>query len=252
LRDGDWKLIEHYEDGRLELFHLADDPGEKTDLSAKQPARVAELRGKLETWRRSVNAEGNRANPSFNGTAWRRLYQDLDVSQLPPMEKADMLTEGMQSWRSLMDQVCTVAARAPSSQIPAGTGAVILHAKDAKTHGRALHYEPEPHKDTLGYWKDETDWAEWNFEAPQAGLFEVELLAGCGPGCGGAEIEIAIGDQTLLYKVEETGHFQRFVPRSVGLVTLREAGAQSLLLRAKSKPGAAVMDVRRITLRAAR
>ncbi len=36
LEEG-WKLIEHYEDGRLELFRLADDPGEATDLAPAEP-----------------------------------------------------------------------------------------------------------------------------------------------------------------------------------------------------------------------
>ncbi len=33
VRDGDWKLIEFFEDGRLELYNLPDDIGENTDLS---------------------------------------------------------------------------------------------------------------------------------------------------------------------------------------------------------------------------
>ena len=43
IRHGDWKLIVH---GRkkVELFNLADDPHEKTNLAARHPARVAELR----------------------------------------------------------------------------------------------------------------------------------------------------------------------------------------------------------------
>ena len=40
VRDGDWKLIEWYEDGSLELFNLRDDLGEKNNLAAKEPQRV--------------------------------------------------------------------------------------------------------------------------------------------------------------------------------------------------------------------
>ena len=35
IRSGDWKLIHYYEDGRDELYNLADDIGEQTDLAAK-------------------------------------------------------------------------------------------------------------------------------------------------------------------------------------------------------------------------
>ena len=37
IRDGDWKLIEWYEDGALELYNLPQDLGEKYDLAAQQP-----------------------------------------------------------------------------------------------------------------------------------------------------------------------------------------------------------------------
>ena len=43
LRKGDWKLIYYYEDNRTELFNLADDPGETTDVSEKFPEKTGEL-----------------------------------------------------------------------------------------------------------------------------------------------------------------------------------------------------------------
>ena len=43
VRLGEWKLIEFYEDGRLELFHLADDPGERRNLARREPARTKKL-----------------------------------------------------------------------------------------------------------------------------------------------------------------------------------------------------------------
>ncbi len=57
VRRGDWKLIEFYEDGRLELYNLKDDPGERTDLAARLPERARELRQVLQTWRESVGAQ---------------------------------------------------------------------------------------------------------------------------------------------------------------------------------------------------
>jgi arylsulfatase A-like enzyme len=56
VRDGDWKLIEWYEDGRLELFNLRDDPGEGRDLAPRDPARAEALRTRLAAWRKSVGA----------------------------------------------------------------------------------------------------------------------------------------------------------------------------------------------------
>ena len=56
IRDGDWKLIEWFEDGHLELYHVSDDPGERTDLAQAEPARVQELHEKLLAWRKEVGA----------------------------------------------------------------------------------------------------------------------------------------------------------------------------------------------------
>lgn len=157
----------------------------------------------------------------------------------------------LEAWRKLMNDVVPRRGMEPASGIEAGAGAVLLHAREAKVHGNKLRYEAEPHKDTLGFWTQREDWAEWAFETVGAGTFEVEVLQGCGKGSGGAEVEVAVAGQTLTLKVEETGHFQRFVPRSIGTVKLEKAGRYMLTVKAKTKPGAAVMDLRRVVLRAA-
>jgi arylsulfatase A-like enzyme len=63
VRAGDWKLIEFFEDGRVELYNLKDDIGEKKDLSARMPAKADELRAMLHRWRRSVDARMPKPNP---------------------------------------------------------------------------------------------------------------------------------------------------------------------------------------------
>ena len=57
VRDGDWKLIEWYEDGRLELFNLRDDIGEQKNLAAAMPEKARELQKMLADWRRTVGAQ---------------------------------------------------------------------------------------------------------------------------------------------------------------------------------------------------
>ena len=57
VRAGNYKLIEFLEDGRCELYDLADDIGEKNDLSRKLPDRAAELKRMLADWRKSVGAQ---------------------------------------------------------------------------------------------------------------------------------------------------------------------------------------------------
>ncbi|MFN0100867.1 MAG: sulfatase [Bryobacteraceae bacterium] len=66
IREGEWKLIEFYEDGRAELYHLKSDTGERLNLVNKHPAKARELRVKLDAWRRSVNAAMPQTNPDFD------------------------------------------------------------------------------------------------------------------------------------------------------------------------------------------
>jgi hypothetical protein len=66
VRLGDWKLIEFYEDGRLELFQLTDDPGEQRNLVRRESARAKKLHALLIDWRRSVNASMPTANPQYD------------------------------------------------------------------------------------------------------------------------------------------------------------------------------------------
>jgi arylsulfatase A-like enzyme len=57
LRDGDFKLIERYEDGRVHLYNLKDDIGERTDLAEKMPDRVKAMRSRLHAWYKDVDAK---------------------------------------------------------------------------------------------------------------------------------------------------------------------------------------------------
>ncbi|MBI5386450.1 MAG: sulfatase [Verrucomicrobia bacterium] len=69
VRDGDWKLIEWYEDGSLELFNLRDDLSETRNLAAAQPDKVKELHAKLAAWRQDVKAVMPTPNPEFSPQA---------------------------------------------------------------------------------------------------------------------------------------------------------------------------------------
>jgi hypothetical protein len=59
----------YYEDDRTELYDLAADPSEQTDLSERHSQQLAELRNKLETWRTSVAAAAPNPNPAFRNAA---------------------------------------------------------------------------------------------------------------------------------------------------------------------------------------
>lgn len=56
IREGDFKLFERYEDGRVHLYNLKDDIGEQQDLAAQMPERVAQMRKRLHAWYKTVDA----------------------------------------------------------------------------------------------------------------------------------------------------------------------------------------------------
>ena len=66
IREGDWKLIEWYEDGALELYNLPQDIGERNNLAAQHPDKVKALHEKLIAWRKEVNAVMPTPNPESN------------------------------------------------------------------------------------------------------------------------------------------------------------------------------------------
>jgi len=65
LRKGDWKLLEYYEDNRLELFNLKQDPGETQDISTANPALARRLRMELDVWRKKIGAQLPEPNPDW-------------------------------------------------------------------------------------------------------------------------------------------------------------------------------------------
>ncbi len=66
VREGDWKLIEWYENGKLELFNLKEDIAEKNDLAKKNPDKVKVLAAQLAQWRKDTGARIPAKNEKFN------------------------------------------------------------------------------------------------------------------------------------------------------------------------------------------
>lgn len=130
---------------------------------------------------------------------------------------------------------------------PNAKGEIVLPAKDAHVTGVQLRYEPLPHKNTLGFWVRKEDTARWEFTIDKPGHYQLDILQGCGKGSGNAEVAFVVGDQELLWKVEDTGNFQNFVTRTPGKFKL-EPGRHTLTVRPKTKPGVAVMDLREVKL----
>jgi hypothetical protein len=141
-------------------------------------------------------------------------------------------------------------------------GKYLFHCSDSTVHGVQLVYEPNPKKNTLGWWVVPTDKARWSFTIEKEQTFEVEVLQGCGEGQGGSKVALEVlkpnaptfgppKDEwkisSVNFEAEDTGHFQNYKNRRVGTLNLKP-GEYVLQVRPENIAKNAVMDLRQIVL----
>jgi arylsulfatase A-like enzyme len=66
VREQEWKLIRFYEDDRLELYNLQNDPGERRNLIRLEGARARRLNETLTDWLHAVDAAMPTPNPAYD------------------------------------------------------------------------------------------------------------------------------------------------------------------------------------------
>ncbi len=77
IRRGHWKLMEFFESGDLELYHLGEDIGETKNLAQSHPEKARELHDRLKAWREETGAPVPREkNPAFDAAAERAAIEE--------------------------------------------------------------------------------------------------------------------------------------------------------------------------------
>jgi hypothetical protein len=156
-------------------------------------------------------------------------------------------------WRPLVlvvlgSFVLSFSAAGGSVTRQSGDSSIVLLATNATTHGKTIRYEPQPHKNTIGYWTKAEDWVSWDFIVATPGSYSVKLTQSCGKGSGGSEYTISVGDQIIRDVVPDTGSFTNWIERTPGTLTFSSPGSYTVAVKPVKKPGLAVMDLRAITL----
>ena len=87
IRAGDWKLIEFFDDGALELYDLKQDIGESKNLATARPELARRMQRQLADWRKRVGARMPTANPNHDPARahewWnRRSNKPLDLEAM--------------------------------------------------------------------------------------------------------------------------------------------------------------------------
>jgi len=86
-RDGHWKMIHYYEDDRVELYDLANDPGEQTDVSTREPLRAATMKQLLADYLKTVGAKFPELDARFTEKAGKAKQERIRNENLPKLEQ---------------------------------------------------------------------------------------------------------------------------------------------------------------------
>ncbi|MFI3332024.1 MAG: sulfatase [Rikenellaceae bacterium] len=76
IRKGNYKLIENFTDGSVELYDVVNDKGEVMDLSTSKSALAAEMLEDLHQWREEIGAEMPTPNPNYDPLRAHEMAQD--------------------------------------------------------------------------------------------------------------------------------------------------------------------------------
>lgn len=87
MREGPWKLIHYYEDGRDELYNLQDDPGEQTDVAAAHPDRTHEMASRLAAWLKEAGALYPVPNPHYDAARAAAEAERIRTTGIQALER---------------------------------------------------------------------------------------------------------------------------------------------------------------------
>ncbi len=122
-----------------------------------------------------------------------------------------------------------------------------LRARDADLHGGNIRYEED--KDCVGFWTDAHDHVSWVVRVTEpGGKWEVEITSACPDASEGSQYTVEIAGQKLQGKVQATGSWTAFKTDKLGTVDLKP-DRHELTVKAKSKTGEGVMNLREIALK---
>lgn len=157
------------------------------------------------------------------------------------------MAKALDDWRRQAGAVMPGPNPAYRPNPPGKDGVIRVGASTARVEGAQLRFEPQPHKNTLGFWVRPADFATFEITVEKGGPHTLRVVQGCGKGSGGAKVAFDVAGATLEYTVEDTGGFQNWATREVGVVNLKP-GRATITVKPLTKPGVAVMDLQEMTL----
>ena len=212
-------------DDQQKLFDMVADPGQKTPINSQDPETAARLTAAVVAWRQEMFGAGTaKGGPAANAVDPRPIpvgYREFPITMLP--------------------------------------------ARDGEPRGGIKRSSPAPNCSYFVNWTKSGDSMVWLLEVHTTGRYEVSIDYTAPEASAGSLVELSFGNHRLagrvtpgwdppLYTNQDTlprphgeSQMKEFRPLKLGTIDL-EKGQGPLTLRALEIPGAAVMDVRRVTL----
>ena len=211
----------------------------QVDASVKGPIEIPRLAAPLRSmmWQGSITDDGISLKPEPDHwvISWKNRPEQ-DATLVLKFDDEPLLMEELKPIKKT------------------GDGSFYLPANKAVTLGDKIRYEPQPYKNTVGFWVGKEDSATWTIQIDKPGRYNVAVLQGCGKGQGGSTATMSfispVKDITpaIDFEVVETGHWQNFQWVQHGEVELRHAGEVEVTVAPKQIKKAALMDIRAIHL----
>lgn len=126
-------------------------------------------------------------------------------------------------------------------------GRIVLTASTARVEGGRAKLESQPGNSRIGFWTDPDDSIHWKWRATRWGRYDARLTFS-NADAAGSSIQVVIGDETVEAELPSTGSWYRYRTLRLGPVSLRRAGDLDVTVRCTKLAGAAVMNLKAITL----
>ena len=136
---------------------------------------------------------------------------------------------------------------------PSKEGTYDLEASLATLEGGTISLEGDEERGNIGYWTNSKDTLSWQVSSPdkQIKRYAVELEYSCEPGSEGSIFSIFVDgvDSGIKGTVEKTNGWNDYRSVQVGGLLNLPNGTHTIRIVPLTKPGLAVMNLRRLTLK---
>jgi len=125
---------------------------------------------------------------------------------------------------------------------------ITLYGDSAVISGGSTSLYYNTRDDSFSNWIDPNDQVTWQYDAPKAGRYYLDVSYGCEPGHEGSDFAIDVDGQTVMAKTEATASWRDRKPFRVGVIEIKEAGPVKLVVRTVKQAKGPAFDFQRVSL----